>query len=218
MTQIKICGLTTVEQALACADLGANYLGLNCYKPSPRYIAPEQIQNIVQALPESVTTVGVFVNEEALNVQEIMHSTGLSLAQLHGDESPLYAQNLHIPFIKAFRVASGFQQEQIFNFYEALQDNIPNPEFLLDSWCKEYGGSGKVFNWELAHAATSHGKLFLAGGLTPHNIAEAIYQVHPYGVDICSSVEASPGVKDLELVKHFIAEVRKVDGISGINN
>ena len=200
--KVKICGLTSLEQALSCVELGADWIGLNCWSGSSRYIPPEEVREIVSALPESVTTVGIFVNESPDSLEKIMSETRLDLAQLHGDESLELTTKLSVPFFKAFRVSPEFRLEQIQKFGKEY--------FLLDAFSKNhYGGSGQKLDWDLASAASGLGKLILAGGLTPENVAEAVKIVQPWGVDVCSGVESEPGIKDLRLVKKFIQNVRK---------
>lgn len=201
-TYIKICGLTTPKQAKDCAELGADWIGFNCFQKSKRYVTPEKIREMVAALDEKVTTVGVFVNESAERINQIMAYTGMNLAQLHGDESPKYPEGLNCNYFKAFRVASDFDLKKI-PTYKANY-------FLLDSYHPNaYGGTGDVFNWDIAIQAKQMGSLFLAGGLTPENVSTAVQKVKPYGVDVASGVESSPGIKDLSLVKQFIEGVRK---------
>ena len=199
--KVKICGLTSLEQALSCAELGADWIGLNCWPGSSRYIPPEEAREIVSALPESVTTVGIFVNESPESLKKIMSETRLDLAQLHGDESVELTAKLGVPFFKAFRVSPEFKLEQIQKFRKEY--------FLLDAFNKNhYGGSGQKLDWDLASSASALGKLILAGGLTPENVAEAVKIVQPWGVDVCSGVESEPGIKDLWRVEKFIQNLR----------
>ena len=203
-TLIKICGLTTPTEAQTCVSLGADWLGFNCYPPSKRYLKPNKIQEILAKLPANVQSVGVFVNESAETVNQIVADTGLTLVQLHGDESPREAALLKTKYFRAFRVAPAFQ-------LATIQD-YPAPYFLLDSYHPQlYGGTGGSFSWEIALQAKQFGNLILAGGLTPENIGVALEKVRPFGVDVCSGVEASPGVKDLKQVERFIQEVRTTE-------
>lgn len=199
--KVKICGLTSPEQALSCAELGAGWIGLNCWPGSSRYIYPEEVRKIVSVLPESVTTVGIFVNESPESLEKIMIETHLDLAQLHGDETVELTAKLGVPFYKAFRVSAEFKLEQIQEFGREY--------FLLDAFSKNhYGGSGQKIDWDLASTASGLGKLILAGGLTPENVAEAVKIVQPWGVDVCSGVESEPGIKDLWRVEKFIRNLR----------
>ena len=198
---IKICGLTSLEQALSCVELGADWLGLNCWSGSSRYITAEKALEIVDGLPESVSTVGVFVNESTDTLESIMRETGIDLAQLHGDETPESCKKITVPWFKAFRVSPSFQPQRI--------QDYGGETFLLDAYSKtHYGGSGQKIDWELASTVSAMGKLILAGGLVPENVADAVNKVRPWGVDVCSGVESEPGIKDLLKVKEFINNIR----------
>ena len=198
---IKICGLTSLEQALSCVELGADWLGLNCWSGSSRYITAEKALEIVDGLPESVSTVGVFVNESTDTLESIMRETGIDLAQLHGDETPENCKKITVPWFKAFRVSPDFQPQRI--------QDYGGETFLLDAYSKtHYGGSGQKIDWELASTVSAMGKLILAGGLAPENVADAVNKVRPWGVDVCSGVESEPGIKDLLKVKEFINNIR----------
>jgi phosphoribosylanthranilate isomerase len=201
---IKICGLTSLEQALSCVELGVDWLGLNCWNGSSRYITAEKAMEIVAGLPESITTVGVFVNESADSLESIMRETGMDLAQLHGDESADSCKRITVPWFKAFRVSPEFQPQRI--------QDYGCETFLLDAYSKtHYGGSGQTIDWELASAVSGMGKLILAGGLAPDHVAEAVKKVRPWGVDVCSGVESEPGIKDLLKVKTFINNIRNAE-------
>ena len=198
---IKICGLTSLEQALSCIELGADWLGLNCWPGSSRYVTPEKALEIVAGLPESVITVGVFVNESPESLESIMRETGMDWAQLHGDETFESSEKLTVPWFKALRVSPEFEARQIQGYGQET--------FLLDAYSKtHYGGSGKTIDWDLAASVSGLGKLILAGGLAPENVAEAVQKVRPWGVDVCSGVESEPGIKDLAKVKEFVLNVR----------
>ena len=201
---IKICGLTSLEQALACFELGADWLGLNCWNGSSRYVTVEKALEIVAGLPESVTTVGVFVNESTDSLDSIMCETGMDLAQLHGDETPESCQKITSSWYKAFRVSPDFVPQLIKDY--------SCETFILDAYSKTYyGGSGQKIDWELASTFSGMGKLILAGGLVPENIAEAVNKVRPWGVDVCSGVESEAGIKDLFKVKKFIDNIRNAE-------
>ena len=198
---IKICGLTSLEQALSCVELGADWLGLNCWSGSSRYISAEKALEIVDGLPESVSTVGVFVNESTDTLESIMRETGMDLAQLHGDEMPESCKKITVPWFKAFRVSPDFQPQRI--------QDYGGETFLLDAYSKtHYGGSGQKIDLELASTVSAMGKLILAGGLAPENVADAVNKVRPWGVDVCSGVESEPGIKNLLKVKEFINNIR----------
>jgi len=199
---IKICGLTNHHQAMSCVELGADWLGFNCWNGSSRYIKPTEIQEIINILPKSVTTVGVFVNESSNSLVKIMNDTGMDLAQLHGDENKDYIEKINVPWFKAFHFTPKFNIHQINSFGSEL--------FLLDSYSKNlYGGTGKKLDWEKAAKFSGLGKLILAGGLNSENVIDAVKKVRPWGVDVCSGVEKEPGIKDLEKVANFIKNIRE---------
>ena len=204
---VKVCGITNLEDALAAVESGADALGFNFYQRSPRYIAPDDARRIISELPSSVMSVGVFVNESGPEqVARIADAAGLTAVQLHGDESPEYCYALRERFtIKALRAKEGFRP-QVAKDYET--DAI-----LLDAYEKgERGGTGRVVDWEMARRVRELvPQLFLAGGLSPENIAEAIMTVEPYAVDVCSRVESAPGQKDHELLRAFVAAARRAN-------
>jgi phosphoribosylanthranilate isomerase len=206
MVFIKICGITNLEDALASVEAGADALGFNFYSRSPRYIAPAVARGIVEQLPETVMSVGVYVNEgEPEEVSRIADEVGLGGVQLHGDESPAYASALGGRFvIKALRVRDGFTPQSVCEY--------ETDAILLDAFTREArGGTGRVVDWNVAREVSKLcPKLFLAGGLSPENISDAIAAVRPYGVDACSSLESAPGRKDAERVRAFIAAARIV--------
>lgn len=205
MTFIKICGITSLEDARAAVAAGADALGFNFYQPSPRYIAPHAAREIVAQLPESVLSVGVFVNEDSPEfVMSIAREAGVKALQLHGDESPDFCRQLESPVIKTFAVSDDFDPNAIAE-YEV--DAI-----MLDTkHSKLRGGTGRVFDWSIARAVSKVvPKLYLAGGLAPENVAEAIEMVHPFAVDACSGLEERLGLKNHERVRAFVAAVRGV--------
>ncbi len=204
MALVKICGITNLDDALAAVEAGADMLGFNFYSPSPRYIAPRRARRIIEQLPDEVTAVGLFVTEESpLRVMELADLAGVAAIQLHGDERPEYCHALEGRFvIKALRVRHDFRPESVTCYAtEAL---------LLDGFSESaYGGTGKTFDWAVARATGSFvPKLFVAGGLTPANVAEAVKQIRPYAVDACSSLESRPGIKDEARMRSFISAVR----------
>jgi len=215
MIHIKICGMTCLEDALAACAAGADYLGFNFYPRSPRYIDPQRCAEITGAVasqyPE-VCCVGVFVNAEPVCVQDILAAGHLHLAQLHGDESPELLAALGGRGFKAFRGDPG----PTLSAYLAVSPAAP--ALLLDAQVISsrnnpvYGGTGQAADWSLAQAVARQHPLFLAGGLRPDNVAEAIRQVRPWGVDTASGVETEPGKKDAVKVKAFIEAARSVAG------
>ena len=205
--KIKICGITNFEDAMACVDAGADLLGFNFCPGSPRYLSPALAREIVSDLAGSILSVGVFVDHaQPHDVARIADFVGLNAIQLHGDESPEYCRALRDRYvIKAFRLDKTFRPETA-RHYET--DAI-----LLDSFnIMNNGGTGKTFDWSLARFAKDLSpNLFLAGGLGPHNVSEAMKAVKPDAVDACSKLEISPGRKDRALVKTFIETVRKYE-------
>jgi phosphoribosylanthranilate isomerase len=204
MTLIKICGITSLDDAHAAVAAGADALGFNFYKPSPRYITPESAREIIDTLPDSILTVGVFVNEESPEtVSAIADRSGIKAVQLHGEESPDYCRALN-PVIKNFSVSTSFDIDQI-SAYEVDAIMLDTKDNRL------HGGTGRVFDWSIAQQVSRiFPKLFLAGGLSPENVREAIEMVQPYAVDACSSLEDKPGIKNHERMRIFVNAVRSV--------
>jgi phosphoribosylanthranilate isomerase len=207
MTLVKICGITNLDDAVAAVAMGADALGFNFYKPSPRYITPQSAREIIDHLPESVLKVGVFVNEESPeSVQTIANESGITALQLHGDESPGYCHELAATqtIIKVLAVSTDFDP--------AMPSLYQVDAIMLDTKHKTLrGGTGHAFDWSIAQRVSKTiPKLFLAGGLSPENVAEAIETVRPYAVDACSFLEAVPGKKNHERMRAFVAAVRSV--------
>ena len=190
--KVKICGITNWTDARRAVEAGAQFLGFNFYQPSPRYIQVAAARRIIRRLPDGVAAVGVFVNESEANMLAIARRVGLDYLQLHGDEPPEQVARLkrEIAVIKAIRVRDSFRPKQLDSFGHASA-------ILLDGFdARRHGGTGKTFNWNLARGSNGSRRIFLAGGLTPENVAEAIRVARPYAVDVCSGVEARPGRKD----------------------
>ncbi len=207
MVKIKICGITNVEDAKVAVAVGADALGFVMYRKSPRFVEPAVVKAIVAGLPPFVLPVGVFVNEEPDRVRTLMDECGLALAQLHGDETAPYCQNLGRPVMKAIRL----KDRGTFLALAEFQGRANVRGFLIDAFSNQaYGGTGQTVDWGLAQEVAQSMPVVLAGGLTPANVAEAITLVHPYGVDVSSGVELSPGKKDHEKVKDFIRAARLV--------
>jgi phosphoribosylanthranilate isomerase len=203
MTEVKICGLTTVDDALRCAELGADAIGLNFWPASPRFIDLGTARRIVDALADQVETVGVFVDFELSQIRKILEQTGISWAQLHGGEAPELVRALLPHAYKAIGVKDGSVVE--------LARRYPGEHLLLDASVPGMpGGTGRTFDWSIAAVVAKERKLTLAGGLTPHNVAEAVRRVRPFRVDVASGVESAPGRKDPALVEAFIAAAKSV--------
>lgn len=208
MVQVKICGITNIEDAQAAVGAGADLLGFNFYARSPRYISPHDARRIIESLPEGVQSVGVFVNEPGpAEVLRKALEACVVAAQLHGDETPEFCAALGgLQTIKALRAGPGFNVERV-NLYAT--DAVLLDAYVADAW----GGTGHTFDWSLAtRAREAVKKLFLAGGLTPENVGGAVRSVRPYAVDVCSGVESSPGRKSPELMRRFVEAVRGVEG------
>ncbi|MDO9289641.1 MAG: phosphoribosylanthranilate isomerase [Thermodesulfovibrionales bacterium] len=204
MVRVKICGITNLEDALAAVEFGADALGFVFFKKSPRYISPAKAKAIIKKLPPFISSVGVFVNEDNIIVEKIADQTGIDAIQLHGDEPPK-ACNLSRPVIKAIRVKSIDNLEIISKYKNKVS------AFLLDTYTPEiFGGTGQIFNWDIAIEAKQFGKIILAGGLTPENVEQAVRQVHPYAVDVSSGVEAEKGKKDHAKLRLFIKRAKSV--------
>jgi len=201
MVKVKICGITTQDDALHAVRAGADALGFVFHEASSRYIFPEQAASIIKALPPFIHAVGLFVNAGSDFVNATADQCRLDLIQLHGDEPADYCDLIHRRVIKAFRVQDIASIEPIRDYRVA--------GILLDAFSpKEYGGTGLTFNWEIALAAGKYGPIILAGGLNPDNVRQAVERVKPYGVDVSSGVETAPGRKDPEKVQEFIRQAK----------
>jgi phosphoribosylanthranilate isomerase len=197
---VKVCGITRLTDALHAARQGANALGFVFWPHSPRYVPPEKAGEIIRELPSNVTTVGVFVNEPVDGIRGAVAKSGITTVQLHGDEPPVYADAL------------GYQVIRAVDLDEApisCPAWPPDTLFLVDAIdCVRRGGTGETVDWMRAANLAREWRVVLAGGLTPENVADAIATVRPFGVDVSSGVEASPGVKDFDKVARFLANAR----------
>ena len=213
MTRVKICGITSLDDARTAIAAGADMLGFNFYRPSPRFVEPLEVRKIIESLraetaDRPITTVGVLVNESSPDaVMKIVFAAGVNAVQLHGDESVEFCHRLKqllngALLIKVLRVTDTFEPSEVQQY---AADAI-----MLDAFHGEMrGGTGQVIDWTIARSARELvPRLFLAGGLSPENVGQAIAQVNPYAVDACSSLESSPGQKDAERVKAFVHAVR----------
>jgi phosphoribosylanthranilate isomerase len=203
-TRIKICGITRTQDARAAAEAGADAIGLVFYPQSPRYVSGERAVEIRDALPPFVQTVALFVNPDAAQVAQVLQRVRPALVQFHGAETPEFCAQFGIPFVKACRVKPGVDA------LEYLRPFSRAAAWLFDSFVPEYGGVGETFDWSLVPASRGH-HLILSGGLSRENVAEAIHQVRPWGVDVSSGVESAKGIKDAAKIAAFIAEVRNAD-------
>jgi phosphoribosylanthranilate isomerase len=205
--KVKICGITNAEDAAAAVDAGADALGFVFYRKSPRYIEPTLARQIIMSLPPLVIPVGVFVDEDQQTVRNLMDDCGLTIAQLHGNESATYCKELGRTVLKALRM----KDRSTFLALAEYRGRAGVRGFVLDAFSDQaYGGTGQVIDWQLAAEVGKAAKILLAGGLTADNVEQAIQTVHPYGVDVSSGVEQSPGMKDHEKMRAFIRAVRVV--------
>lgn len=205
MVSVKICGITNWGDAKLAMDAGADALGFNFYANSPRGIALSRAKQIIRHMPSRVAAVGVFVNVSAREILQIARAVNLGVLQLHGEEKPTTVERLarEYPVIKAFRAGPQFRVSELKRYTNASG-------FLLDGYDRERrGGTGELFDWRIANEAKRYGPLILAGGLCAANIVDAIRQVKPFGLDVCSGVEERPGKKDAKKVKRFMAAVRR---------
>jgi phosphoribosylanthranilate isomerase len=202
MVHVKICGIMSLGDALYAAEQGADAVGFVFYKKSPRYIDPVEAGRIVAALPPFVTPVGVFADDDEESVKHAVNESGVTVLQFHGTEKPGFCASFGMPYVKAFRIRGMESLEGMEQYREAAA-------FLLDAYSeKALGGTGTSFNWDTAVFAKKYGRIVLAGGLTPLNVAEAVRHVTPYAVDVSSGVEESKGKKDHAAVRAFIANAK----------
>lgn len=201
MTRVKICGITTIDNAIFSQENGADALGFIFYKKSKRYIQPENVKIIISRLNPFISKVGVFVNSSSAEINEITDFCSLTHIQLHGDETVEFAKTLNRPVIKAL------------NFNDQLPAQLEiwrNYSLLIDSWNKDSrGGTGQTIPWQELKQIIGETKMILAGGLTAENVKEAIKTVKPIAVDVSSGVEKSPGIKEKQLVKQFIESAKQ---------
>lgn len=203
--KVKICGITNPADGIAAAEAGADMIGLMFYDKSPRNISVATAKQVAQAVPPFVMKVGVFVNPDEDFVMRAIGECGLSLLQFHGDEPPEFCTQFGLMSMKAFRIRDAVSLDEL--------PKYPTDAYLLDAYSPEArGGTGEKFNWNLAVEAQKFGKpIFLAGGLTPENVAEAVQKVQPFAVDVSSGVESAPGKKDHKKVRAFIAAAKSIE-------
>jgi phosphoribosylanthranilate isomerase len=198
---VKICGITALDDALACVDAGADAIGFNFWPRSKRYISLGNAVAMRQRLPKSLRTVGVFVNPTAEQVETALASGAIDVAQLHGDESPEFCRGFSGRYWKGLRLDDASALARVAAYECELM--------LVDSHAPGYGGSGERADVELARRAAGMRPVLLAGGLAPENVAEAIAAVRPFGVDVASGVEREPGVKDWIKVAAFVSAAKQ---------
>jgi phosphoribosylanthranilate isomerase len=204
-TAVKICGITRVEDALVAARCGAHAIGLVFYRPSPRYVTPDNAAEIVRALPPFVTAVGLFVDAPVEEVRGVVARTRIQMIQFHGAETPRFCAAFELPYLKAVRVRPEVDLLQYARDFRGAK------ALLLDAYQEGlHGGTGAVFDWDLIPPALPL-PVVLSGGLQPENVAEAIRRVRPCAVDVSSGVEASKGIKDAAKVAAFVNGVRDAD-------
>jgi len=215
--RVKVCGITSVEDALVAVEAGADAIGLVFYPPSPRYVSTDIAKKISLAVGPFITVVGLFVNESKPGIENIIRSVGLHVLQFHGDEAPNFCDAFHRPYMKAIRMKADINIEQVIKSY-------PNASgILLDAYRKGVpGGTGETFDWNRVPARQPAQQsvrqpdkqglppIILAGGLTPNNIAAAVATTRPYGVDVSGGVEVSPGKKDPQKVADFIKNAKSI--------
>jgi phosphoribosylanthranilate isomerase len=202
MTRVKICGITRVEDGLACAQLGADAIGLVFYAKSPRFVEPGKARGIAHALPPFISTVALFVNQNPAEVDKVLAEVRPDILQFHGDEPPEFCRRFGVPYLKAVRVKPGVDLVQYADLYADAQG------LLLDAYVEGTpGGTGQSFDWGLIPAELKL-PVVLSGGLDAGNVASAIRQVKPWAVDVSSGVEVSKGIKDAGKIAAFMQGVR----------
>ena len=202
--QIKICGVTNAHDARACVELGADMIGFNFYRKSPRYIEPTIVRRIVDTLPARTCAVGVFVDADPAEIRDLAKTTGIRCVQLHGLATPESCNELarEVRLIRALSTSARFQPEHTAMF--------PQCDVLIDAYHPELrGGTGQICDWSAARDSMRHTRfLILSGGLNVRNVGSAIAAVAPHAVDVCSGVESVPGMKDYRAIEQFISVVR----------
>lgn len=202
VVKVKICGLTSADEAVAIANLGADAIGLVFYQPSSRFVSLERAREIISVLPPFVQSVALFVNPSMQEVETVINAMPIDLLQFHGSESAEFCQQFQRPYIKAFAMREDFDVQA------AMLEHVKAKGFLLDAYHPQKpGGTGESFDWQRFPQQTEK-SLILAGGLTAENVAKAINQCRPYAVDVSGGVEASAGKKSLEKVAQFIQQAK----------
>jgi phosphoribosylanthranilate isomerase len=202
VVRVKICGITTADDARLCIEAGADALGFIFVEKTPRFVTPPQARAIIATLPPLVTPVGIFWDHAPGHVKAVAEECGLAALQFHGEEAPEDLAQYRLPVIKTIKVDGPAVLERIARYQVAA--------FLLDSPARWSEGETRTpISWDVARAATAAGhRIVLAAGLTPDNVAEAVRRARPYAVDVNSGVEARPGTKDLDKVRRFVAAAK----------
>ena len=201
MVRVKVCGITNSDDAFRAVELGADALGFIFYKGSKRYIDPRDAHRIISSLPPFISSVGVFVNQTVPEIKGAVETSGVDTVQLHGDETPEFCAMLPYKLIKAVRVKDTVNSDQV--------ELYPVRAILFDKHTDEmYGGTGTSFDWGVLKGINISKKVILSGGLTPENVSRAIEIVKPYGVDVSTGVEDSPGKKNHMKMRKFIEAVK----------
>jgi len=214
-TRIKMCGLTREKDVEAGVDAGLDALGFIFYAKSPRNVSPDFVRAVVSRVGPFTDCVGVFVNREREEVEEIIEYCGLSHVQLHGDEDPKYCERVErfaspCRVVKAFRVSKESTKEEFSPYTEVIHG------YLLDTYSKGIaGGTGQTFDWSIIQRLQLQQPMILAGGLDPDNVEAALQQIQPFGLDVNSGVELAPGIKDHNKLNDFVRKVRRFE--AGLN-
>lgn len=207
-TKVKICGLTTLEDARFVSGALADYLGFIFYPDSPRYVDPAKAGAIINWL-EGPGKVGVFVNQPLDDVNSIARQTGIDIVQLHGNESPDYCSLVEKPIIKAFHIEKDTDPSELGSEIDPYLDYVDYLLFDTKS-DKEWGGTGQTFDWDVIKDISREKPFFLSGGLNSENVSKAIQTVQPYAVDLSSGLEDSPGLKDFDKIELFFDKMRDI--------
>jgi len=201
MVKVKVCGIKRLEDAKEALRLGADFLGFNMYSRSSRFVEPGSVASMMDELPPNVCSVGVFVNEEKQRIQNLIHHCRFKVLQFHGDQNHRFLQGWGEKLIKVVRMKGPISRWEIIRYLE-MADWV-----LVDALTEGYGGGGKGFSWEWLEGVPRE-RLFIAGGLNPDNVAEAVRVLQPFAVDVASGVEAKPGVKDWRMLGEFIKNAK----------
>jgi len=209
--RVKFCGITSVEDRDSAVKAGVDAVGLIFFKDSPRFVALETAEKIIKDMPPFVSVVGVFVNEKLEFIEECVERCGLNAVQIHGDEDVKYCLRFKGLKLKGVKLIKGIRVKDRESL--AIIEDCPADAIILDAYKKGlYGGTGEAFDRSLAVIANEYGRnIIISGGLNPGNVYAVIKEVKPYGVDVSSGIESSPGRKNIELMERFIAEVREAE-------